>query len=206
MPVNCSAEGCSDTRVATVEGRSYCRKHFLSSAYRYLESISSQILQAQFHESHADAAGKFLEDCMRHAADIACEPVPPGNLERAQVLDILLWASELHGKLRRGPRVAASMAILLRCEIPDQSWEERTETRLLSRHGLQISCSHELKVNDLLTCVRLDNNRKVEARVVWARTSDAGRTEAGLEFTTEENFWGLKAVSGTLMAPVGPKR
>lgn len=126
---------------------------------------------------------------MRHAADIACAPAPPSNLERAQVLDVLLWASELHGRLRRSPRVSARVAVKLRSET--QQWEERVETQLLSRHGFQLTCGHELNVEDVLFCERLDVGWRTQVRVVWARRKETGATEAGFEFLKDENFWGI---------------
>ena len=188
-PVKCSSEGCSDEVVASVENLALCRKHFLASAYRQLESISAQIQDPRFHETHGEPVGRFLEDCMRHAADIACASAPPSNLERAQVLDVLLWASELHGRLRRSPRVRARVAVKLRSE--SLQWEERVETQLLSRHGFQLTCSHELNVEDMLSCERLDIGWRTQARVVWVRRKESGTTEAGFEFLKDENFWGI---------------
>jgi hypothetical protein len=199
--VKCSADGCSDEVVASVENRSVCRKHFLVDAYRQLESISAQIQEPRFHESHGEAAGRFLEDCMRHAADIACASVPPSNLERAQVLDVLLWASELHGRLRRSPRVRARMAVKLCSEA--QRWEEAVETQLLSRHGFQLTCRHELNLEDAVICERLDNGWRAESRVVWIRRKESGETEAGFEFMKDENFWGIAT---SLPAPAERKR
>src|SRR5579862_6608098 len=99
----CSAEGCVETAAVAMDERRFCRAHFLAYSYRSLEATAAQFQQPQFHELHADAASRFLEECMRQAAEIACAPVVPGNFERAQVLDVLLWASELYGHLRRGP-------------------------------------------------------------------------------------------------------
>ena len=200
-PVKCSSEGCSDEVVASVENLGLCRKHFLANAYRQLESISAQIHDPRFHDTHGEPVARFLEECMRHAADIACAPAPPSNLERAQVLDVLLWASELHGRLRRSPRLRARVAVKLRSEA--QQWEERAETQLLSRHGFQLTCSHELSVEDVLTCERLDSGWRTQARVVWARAKESGGTEAGFEFLKDENFWGI-ATPAT--APLERKR
>lgn len=185
----CSAEGCEETAITSVESKALCRRHFLANAYRHLESISAQILEPRFHENHGEAAGRFLEECMRRAADIACAPAPPSNLERAQVLDVLLWASELHGRLRRGPRVKARIPIQLRSEEPP--WEENAETQLLSRHGFQLTTQRELNVEDRVVCTRLDNNWKAESRVVWVRRTESGKTEAGFEFLSDDNFWGI---------------
>jgi hypothetical protein len=111
------------------------------------------------------------------------------NLERAQILDLLTWAAELHGRLRRGPRVVAEIPIVVKT-TQGSGWEELTQTVMLSRHGLQVTCRHRLDVNQLLTCVRLDNGWHTQARVVWTRLKNAGgENEAGLEFLEERNFW-----------------
>ena len=191
MPDSCKWEACAESAIASVEERPLCRRHFLTFSYGRLDSISSQIRTPEFHAVHAESAGRFLEECMRHAADIACAPEAPGNLEKAQVLDILLWASELHGYLRRGPRVPANIPISLRSESAERPWEEKTETKQLSRHGLQVILQQSLKINDVLICTRQDNGWRTEARVVWTRRKTSGETEAGLEFLSDENFWGL---------------
>jgi hypothetical protein len=154
-----------------------------------------------FHANSADVAGGVLEECMREATNIACAAQLPGNLERAQLLDILLWASELYGRLRRGPRVRANIPILVRCEDEQKPWEEKTHTSQLSVHGFSFACRHELRGGDTLTCVRLDTGRRVGARVVWARANDAGETEAGVEFMTEIDFWGMEVAVGKPVVP-----
>jgi hypothetical protein len=80
---------------------------------------------------------------------------------------------------------------LLRSEVADNPWEEKTETFLLSRHGMQLSCRAEIRSGDTLICVRLDNGRQIEARVAWTQQKTGGGVEAGLEFAADENFWGL---------------
>jgi len=191
MSDHCTSEACKEPAIASLEDRALCRKHFLTFSYRRLDVISGQIREAEFHASHAERASRFLEDCMRYAADVACSLESPSNLEKAQVLDVLLWASELHGYLRRGPRVPAKMPILLRSEAPGNAWEEKTETNMLSRHGLKITTPKELKLNDILVCIRADNGWRAEARVVWTRRKASGENEGGLEFLSDDNFWGL---------------
>ena len=200
MSLKCAGDSCTEAAIALLDERHFCRAHFLARAYRHLESIASQIQDSHFHSEHGESAASFLEQCMRQTADMACGEELPGNLERAQVLDILLWASELHGRLRRGPRVRAKIPILVRCEDPMKPWEEKTETRLLSLHGLHLECRHEVQMGGTVTCIRLDNSRRVDAKVVWARVKASGETEAGLQFLTDEDFWNLE----TRVAPPGP--
>jgi len=180
-----------------------CRTHFLAGAYRHLEFISGQIQEPEFHTQQGEVASRFLEECMREATNIACAAEVLNNLERAQLLDILLWASELYGRLRRGTRVRACIPILVRSEDADRPWEEKTETLQLSVHGFCFLCRHELHAGDVLTCVRLDNGRRLGGRVAWARAKNSGETEAGVEFVTDEDFWGMEA---SLAAPVLPSK
>ena len=81
------------------------------------------------HRGFSDpaAASRFLQECMRTAADLASSQQMPSNLERAQVYDVLLWASELHGRLRRSPRKVVKFPILLRSKMPGRLREVRTE-------------------------------------------------------------------------------
>jgi hypothetical protein len=94
-------------------------------------------------------------------------------------------------------RQTADMA----CGDPMKPWEEKTETRLVSLHGFHLECRHEVQMGSTLTCIRLDNSRRVDARVVWARLKASGETEAGLQFLTDEDFWNLE----TGVAERGPK-
>jgi len=197
MSAPCAANGCAEAAVASLDDRAVCRAHFLASAYGHLESIAAQVREPNFHENHDEAAARCLQQCMREATNIACGAEPPGNLERAQLLDILLWASELYGSLRRGPRVRARIPILVRCESP----EGKTETLMLSTHGFSFLCRHEVSKDRVLTCVRLDTGRRLDARVAWVRTRESGESEAGLEFVSHADFWGFEAGAGVAAFP-----
>jgi hypothetical protein len=201
VSLKCAVEGCVEAAVASLDERQVCRTHFVAGAYRHLESVAAQIQEPNFYSQQGELATRFLEQCMREVTNIACAAELPGNLERAQLLDILLWASELYGRLRRGSRVRASIPILVRSEDPQKPWEEKAETRSLSMHGFSFVCRQELHSGDVLTCVRLDNGHRVSARVAWARSKDSGETEAGVEFVTDEDFWGMEA---SVAAPVFP--
>ena len=175
----------------SIEDRFVCRGHYVAHCYKRLETISQNVKDHQISQEEAEAATRFLQDCMRFAADIASAQELPTNLERAQVFDVLLWASELHGRLRRSPRKAARLAILLRSEMPGRAWEVRAETEVISRHGMRLRCNADIRAEDTVTCIRLDNGKRAEAIVAWTRRADSGDMEAGLQFVREENFWGL---------------
>lgn len=190
---NCSESGCAEAPIVSLGERSVCRAHYLAYCYGRLEAISQSVSVRNYAmtQEEAESANRFLQDCMRSAADFASSQQMPSNLERAQVYDVLLWASELHGRLRRSPRKAAQFPVLLRSDMPGRVWEARTETQVVSRHGMRVTCNADIRAKDTLTCIRLDNGRRAEATVAWARRTESGATEAGVEFVREENFWGL---------------
>lgn len=187
----CAEPDCAESAVVPLGERSVCRGHYLAYCYKRLENISQSVKDHQFSYEEAEAASRFLQDCMRSAADIASAQEMPTNLERAQVFDVLLWASELHGRLRRSPRRRARFPVLLRSEIPGRSWEVRAETQVVSRHGMRLTCRADARQKDTLTCIRLDDGRRAEATVAWTARNDAGDLDVGLELIRVENFWGL---------------
>ena len=191
MAERCIDSSCADDGIVLIGENWLCSQHFIERSYQQLEKISAGMREAAFQENSAEESARRLEECMRGAADIACSPTPPSNLERARVIDVLLWSSELHGRLRRSPRVAARIPVLLRSEARDRPWEEKAETSVLSRHGMQVSCRRELRKGETLTCVRLDSGRRAVARVAWTHLKASGEIDVGLEFTNEDNFWGL---------------
>ncbi len=191
MRGTCSIAECTEPPAASIEEHAYCLRHFLLQSYERLDAIASRLHQRQFQERQSDASRRFLESCMRDAADIACAVAAPPNIEKAQLLDVLLWASELHGRLRRSPRLTSRTPVQLRSRIPGHSWEETTETVLVSRHGAQITCSHQVAVNDLLTLVGLDKGWETEVRVAWVAPRGPDVIDVGVEFLTDKNFWGL---------------
>jgi hypothetical protein len=189
----CMEAGCGATAIVALAERSVCRTHYLAYCYKRLEAIAQNVGIKSYNMSQeeAESVTRFLQDCMRSAADIASAKEMPSNLERAQVYDVLLWASELHGRVRRSPRRAARFPVLLRSDIPGRVWEVRAETQIVSRHGMRITCRADIRPKDTITCIRLDNGRRAEATVAWTAQTDSGGAEAGLEFVREENFWEL---------------
>jgi hypothetical protein len=189
----CMEAGCAEAAIVSLAERSVCRSHYLAYCYKRLEAIAQNVSVQNYKmtQEEAESANRFLQDCMRSAADIASATEMPSNLERAQVYDVLLWASELHGRVRRSPRRAARFPVLLRSDISGRVWEVRAETQIVSRHGMRITCRADIRPKDTLTCIRLDNGRRAEATVAWTSLTDAGVAEAGLEIVREENFWEL---------------
>lgn len=70
--------------------------------------------------------------------------------------------------------------------------EEVGQTRLLSRHGALLSFPAPLEVGQRIQLKLPSIKREVESRVVWARPGDIrGRTDLGITFAADADFWGI---------------
>ncbi len=91
---------------------------------------------------------------------------------------------------RRSLRRAVSIPVWLRREGRAHTWEEETETRLLSRYGAALPCRHSVEAGTSLVVVRRDDGRRANARVSYCRYDADGRREIGIEFLNSDDFWG----------------
>ena len=150
-----------------------------------------QLERAAFHGPEAESVLRELDECMRAATSLAIAPGKPENLERAQLMDILLWASELCRRMRRGPRKGVAIPVVLRSDAAGRVWREDAETSTLSRHGACVICRHEAVYGDTLHVWRKDTAQEAPARVVWVRRLTNESLEIGFEFLDQDNFWRL---------------
>jgi len=175
MPANdgkqCGLAGCNEPAAALLEGHSLCREHFISVCYTRLENYAELQRECRLSETGTESVRRFICECLRQADQIKHATRHLDNLERARLLDILFWAGELGGRLRRSPRKLASIPNRLLSEKPGHPWEEETETRLLSRYGALLESEHAVETGETLGVLRLDIGRQVQARVAWHRAS-----------------------------------
>jgi hypothetical protein len=88
--------------------------------------------------------------------------------------------------------VAARFALWLRREQAGRTWEEETETRLVSRFGAGLECRHLVEPGAHLAVTRRDTGRRATARVAYRRFNEDGCREIGVELVGGENFWELE--------------
>ncbi len=92
---------------------------------------------------------------------------------------------------RRSPRRAAAIPVWLRREAQVRTWEEETETQVLSRYGAGLQCRHSIESGATVVIVRKDNGQRANAQVIYCRYNAQGCREIGIEFFNCENFWGV---------------
>jgi len=192
-PTKCGIADCGQEPAASLDNSALCREHFIATCSKRLSQYEEMRKNPGLGVADTEAARRFVHECMRQADEIEHGAEELDEADRDKLLSIILSASELGRHLRRSPRKVAAIAVHLTSQRPGESWEEDTETLLLSRHGALVRCSHAAKPGQTLEMTRSDTGRKVQARVAWQRNPGPEKDGArlGVEFVACENFWEL---------------
>jgi hypothetical protein len=191
ISVQCGVIGCDRPKAASLEGAVFCREHFIAECYARLDHYDGLRKGTGLRATDTESARRFIHECSRSADEIEHDARDLDNLEKAKLVHIILSASELGRHLRRSPRKAAAIAVRLSSERLGGTWEENTETVLLSQYGASVRCRHSAKPGETLEIVRSDTGEKAQARVAWQRPTGDDEVRIGVEFVACENFWGL---------------
>jgi hypothetical protein len=190
-PDHCGISGCGQTAAVTLEGEALCRSHFISVCYTRLDEYDEQRRGSGAGIANTESMRRFIRECTRSADEIEHGGENLDNLDRAKLVHIILTANELGRQLRRSPRKVAAIPVRLISDKLGGSWEEDTETVLVSRFGALMRCKHSAKPGDTLHVLRTDTGEKAMARVAWQRLSEKEDPRIGVEFVGCENFWGV---------------
>ena len=101
---NCCESACRGTAATSLDQQDLCLNHFLLRCYAQLEAVDPRGQKSREQRVDLAAMRAFIEECSRKALEVCLHSESLTNLERARLLDILLWASELFLVLR-APRV-----------------------------------------------------------------------------------------------------
>ena len=178
----CSAPGCDQRSSTVFDLRQMCLEHFITTYYEKLEVVSKNRHVWSVDGTAWESASHIIQECAQRAGDLSQQKSEISNLERARLLDIVLWAAELGRQVRRSPRSTLAITVRLISERPGRSWKEETYTLDMSRHGARMKCQHVVEKADILKVVRIDTGEQMEARVVWQRRTAPGTQEIGIEF------------------------
>jgi hypothetical protein len=104
--MSCCRIACSEPVVTSLGPEDFCFDHFCSRCYELLEHADSGTVSAHGAAGLARAVST-LEECARRALEISLGELALNNLDRARLLDIVLWSGDLTTVLRRKLRGAA---------------------------------------------------------------------------------------------------
>jgi len=102
----CCRIACSEPVVTSLGPDDFCLDHFCGRCYELLEHADSGRLSAHGAAGLARAMCT-LEECARRALEISLGELALNNLDRARLLDIVLWSGDLTTVLGRKLRGAA---------------------------------------------------------------------------------------------------
>jgi hypothetical protein len=102
---NCCESACDSAAVVSLDQQALCLNHFLLHCYTKLEAVDPRGQKSREERVDLASMRAFIEECSHKALEVSLQRENLTNLERARLLDILLWASELFLVLR-APRVA----------------------------------------------------------------------------------------------------
>jgi hypothetical protein len=193
----CSVDSCSEAVAAELENRPMCLDHFLSESLREMDLRSGCLNVLPVDTTAASALKNFLTACSLQAKELAENQEFASKLAKTRLAEITRRCSQLAQRLRRSPRVAASVPVWLRREDERNTWEEETWTSTLSRHGAGFVCRHSVEINGFVVLCRRDKGSRAQARVVYSRFDSEGRRHIGVELLDREDFWDLPKTSGS---------
>lgn len=91
----CGADSCQGLRVVTLGDENLCCDHFLSRCYAFLERIDPQSAINGSSSTISNKSREQVEYYSRRALEVSLGTLGLSNLQRARLLDILLWASDI---------------------------------------------------------------------------------------------------------------
>ena len=123
---NCSEAACDCAAATSLAQQTLCLNHFLLRCYAKLEAVDPRGQKSREERVDLAAMRAFIEECSHKALEVSLRREDLTNLERARLLDILLWASELF-LILRAPRITL--------EEPSHFLDTRGARRAASRRS-----------------------------------------------------------------------
>jgi hypothetical protein len=94
-PESCHRSGCSRPVTTTFRQEALCLDHFCSRSYEILHALDKRNqLNATARPATAEQL-QIADECARTTLDICMSKMLLNNLERARLLDILLWCGDV---------------------------------------------------------------------------------------------------------------
>lgn len=98
---NCEVQTCGDAGVAVLGEQALCMDHFLKRCYEQLGEVDPRGRKVPAGALELATRMASVEECSAQALRVSLGAEGLTNLERGQLLDLLLWAGELYVLLRR---------------------------------------------------------------------------------------------------------
>jgi hypothetical protein len=94
-PGCCNRRGCARPVIATFCKEALCLDHFCSRSYEFLNGTDERGQLSTASNLPTTEQIQTADECARRTLDICMSKMLLNNLERARLLDILLWCGDL---------------------------------------------------------------------------------------------------------------
>jgi len=122
----CGRNGCSEPGIATLDAGTLCSEHFLVACYEVLGRLDRGMGLSARDATEAKEAIRVADECARGVLEVSLNAAELSNLQKARLLDVLLWASDIPGGSRdSGFRVNArgNGAVTQSSKKPTGTWQ-----------------------------------------------------------------------------------
>ena len=97
--IRCDSQDCSRAAVLRLDFHLLCLDHLVEHCYKRLETCQQEVCRNFVPtEDVLESNNTFLEECTSKLAGFLMARTELQNIDRARVLDVLLWAVELDAK------------------------------------------------------------------------------------------------------------
>lgn len=97
---SCCRADCLRPSVTSLAAERFCFDHFFERCYQLLERIDART-RAGAPLSSSPEQNCAVNECAQRVLELSLRSTVLSNLERARLLDILLWSGDLTTRLRR---------------------------------------------------------------------------------------------------------
>ena len=97
---SCQRRDCPRPVVTAFREEALCLDHFCNRCYEFLHSFECRSPLSSSAASLTREQIAIVDECARRALDVSLNATVLDNLERARLLDILLWCGDVTDSLR----------------------------------------------------------------------------------------------------------
>ncbi|HWZ97442.1 MAG TPA: hypothetical protein VN025_06745 [Candidatus Dormibacteraeota bacterium] len=90
----CRYAACQEFGITAIGDEDLCCDHFVSRCYEFLEQIDVERAKSSADLLHSAALKSSVNSCLQGALEVSLRSAALDNLQKARLLDIMLWAGE----------------------------------------------------------------------------------------------------------------
>src|SRR5215475_8577011 len=96
MPVHksCRFTSCQEPGLTAIGHEDLCCDHFVQRCYEFLEQIDAERVKTAGDSARTAALRSSVNSCLQGALEVSLKSDALSNLQKARLLDIMLWAGE----------------------------------------------------------------------------------------------------------------